>query len=86
MEKQTTLVQQLDYYLGSLLDYQFYEGSTSPGQVVYDALLHMQNTPGTTVEETIGYIKHVSDTFFKKLEDDQLAQQEAKHYEDDLPF
>lgn len=59
-----------------------------PAEIIYDALLHMQNTPGATVQEALNYISFKT----QSLEDQYWWNYEQQHkpdrlqYENDLPF
>jgi hypothetical protein len=57
------------------------------GKIVYDAMLHIQNTPGGTVEHAISYINYMADMLSSELDDYQEANvQETFVCIDDLPF
>jgi|688.fasta_scaffold1146028_2 hypothetical protein len=78
MEKSSELIVKLNYDLGFLFTYVNDDSISSVGHVVYDALLHMQNTPGATVEDACNYIRHVSDNVHVEYQNHEVY--------DDLPF
>lgn len=57
-------------------------------EIVYDALLHMQNTPGASIQEALDYISFKTESLEEQYWWHYVQEQEQSHaqFEDNLPF